>query len=92
MASKRKLKKTMHFISSQLITDIFFKSMILKKDIAEKGDDLVMEISQFTREFVNRIGKNGGKENPKEVKDYYRKLYADWNEGIDKFIGKIEKL
>lgn len=91
MASKRKLKKTMYFISSQLISDIFFKSMVLEKDIAEKADELVVEISQFTREHVNRIGRNGGKD-PKEVKAYYRKLYADWNEGMDKFVEKLSKL
>lgn len=91
MANKRKLKKTMHFISSQLITDVFFKSLMKKEDNAARYDALVMEISQFTREFINRIGKNGGK-NPKEIKAYYRKLYADWNAGIDQFIGKINEL
>ena len=31
MASKRKLKKTMHYISSELITDVFFKTLISDK-------------------------------------------------------------
>lgn len=91
MASKRKLKKVMQFISSELITDVFFKTLMSGKE-TKKADALVVEISQFTREYINRIGRNGGKENPKEVKDYYRKLYAEWNRGIENFIGKIEKL
>ena len=92
MASKRKLKKIMQLISSELITDVFFKSMMSKKEDTEKADSLVVEISQFTREHINRIGRNGDKKNPAAVNAYYRKLYADWNKGIEKFIGDIEKL
>ncbi|MHB9056633.1 MAG: hypothetical protein ACYC2P_10850 [Paludibacteraceae bacterium] len=92
MASKRKLKKIMQFISSELITDVFFKTLMSGKGDTKKADALVVDISQFTREHINRIGRNGGKDNPKEVKEYYRKLYADWNKGIEKFIGRIEKL
>ena len=92
MASKRKLKKTMQFISSELITDVFFKTLITGKEDTGKADSLVVEISQFTRECINRIGRNGGKEKPNEVKEYYRKLYADWNAGVEKFIEDIGKL
>ena len=92
MASKRKLNKIMQFISSELITDVFFKTLMSGKEATEKADLLVVEISQFTREHINRIGRNGGKENPKEVKEYYRKLYTDWNNGIEKYIDEIGKL
>lgn len=82
----------MQFISSELITDVFFKTLMSKKEGTKKADALVVEISQFTRECINRIGKNGGKEKPNEVKKYYRNLYAEWNTGIEKFIEKIGKL
>lgn len=92
MASIRKLKKTMHFIASELITDVFFKSLISEKDIEANADKLVMEIAEFTAEHVRRVNHGGGAENPKEVKKYYRKLYADWNKGVEKLINKIGKL
>lgn len=92
MASIRKLKKTMHFIASELITDVFFKSLISKKDIEGKSDKLAMEIAEFTAEHVRRVNHGGGTKNPKEVKKYYRKLYSDWNKGVEKLIQKIEKL
>ena len=52
MASKRKLKKIMQFISSELITDVFFKTLMSGKEATEKADLLVVEISQFTREHI----------------------------------------
>ena len=42
MASKRKLKKTMHYISSELITDVFFKTLISDKVNEAKADELVL--------------------------------------------------
>lgn len=92
MASKRKLKKTMQFISSELITNTFFKSLISPKDIAEKSDKLVAEIAEFTAEHIRRVNHGGGKDNPKVVKEYYRKLYADWNKGVEKMMEKIAEL
>ena len=55
MASIRKLKKTMHFIASELITDVFFKSLISENDIEVNADKLVMEIAEFTAEHVRRV-------------------------------------
>lgn len=91
MASIRDLKKTMQLISSEMITDVFFRSLVSDKNIEEEADQLVIEISQFAREFISRIGKNGGKD-PKEVKAYYRQLYADWDEGAEALLEKIDKL
>ncbi len=92
MASKRKLKKTMQYISSELITDVFFKSLISKKDLTAKSDKLVGEIAEFTAEHIRRVNHGGGRDNQKVVKEYYKKLYADWNKGVEKLIEKIEKL
>ncbi len=91
MASKRKLKKTMQQIASELITNVYYKSLISEKNIDAEADALVTEIALFSREFINRIGKNGGKD-PKEIKAYYNKLYADWDKEVEKIIEKYEEL
>lgn len=92
MASKRKLKKTMQYISSELISNVFFKSLVSENDITEKSDKLAMEIVDFTAEHIRRINHSGGKENPKVIKEYYKKLYDDWNTGVEKLIEKIGEL
>ena len=92
MASKRKLKKTMHYISSELITDVFFKTLISDKVNEAKADELVMEIAEFRAEHIRRINHGGGGQNPKAVKDYFQKLYTDWNKGVEKLIEQVEKL
>lgn len=92
MASKRKLKKTMQSITSELIMEVFLKSLFSTKDITAKADKLALEINDFNLEHIRRINNGGGKDNPKEVRKYFQKLYADWDAGVEKIIAEIEKL
>jgi alkyl hydroperoxide reductase subunit AhpF len=92
MASRRKLKQTIKFVSSELITDIFFRSLMSKEIQSEKINQLVMDVAALSREFTLRANRPDGKENPKLVKTYYRKLFADWQTAIDKVIKEIEAL
>ncbi len=92
MASKRDLKKTMYHIATELITEVYSKSIFSDNDIENQADELIVKILEFTSEHVNRVGKNGGKENPKAVKEYYKKLYADWDKGIEELITEVDNL
>ncbi|MBP1664725.1 MAG: hypothetical protein H6Q19_1865 [Bacteroidetes bacterium] len=92
MASRRKLKKTMQFIASELITDVFFKTLLSKKDVSEKADILAVDISKMATEFRARADHYDSKNNPKLVKDYYRKVYSDWNAAVEKMIKDIDEL
>ena len=92
MASRRNLKKTIKFVSSELITDIYFRCLMSKKIDDQKVDSLVVEIMTINREFVLRVNRPDGKENPKLVKAYFRKLFSDWQIAMDKLIKEIEKI
>jgi hypothetical protein len=92
MASRRKLKQTIKFVSSELITDIYFRCLMAKEVDEKKVDNLVVEIMRLNREFVLRVNRPDGKNNPKLVKAYFRKLYADWQEAMEKTIKEIESL
>lgn len=92
MASRRNLKKTIKFVSSELITDIYFRCLMSKKIDDQKVDGLVVEIMAINREFVLRVNRPDGKENPKLVKAYFRKLFSDWQIAMDKLIKDIEKI
>jgi hypothetical protein len=92
MASRRKLKQTIQFVSSELITDIYFRCLMSKDVKDQKVDDLVVQIMTVSKEFRLRTNRPTGKDNPKLVKAYYGKLYADWQEAMEKLIKEIESL
>jgi hypothetical protein len=58
----------------------------------EKVNNLVSEVVVLNKEFTLRANRPDGKENPKLVKAYFRKLYADWQKAMNEIIAKIEKL
>jgi len=92
MASRRKLKKTIKFVSSELITDIYFRLLMSKSVKEETVDQLVVKIVDLNREFVLRASHPNGKDNPKIIKQYYTKLYTDWQEKLAVILKEIEAL
>ncbi len=92
MASRRKLKKTIQFVTSELITDIYFRCL-MSKDIEDtKIEALVIEIMALNNEFILRANRPDGKENPTLVKAYFRKLFSDWKIAMENTIKSIESL
>ena len=92
MASRKKLKSTIKFVSSELITDIYFRCLMSKSIDNQKVDSLVVDIMATCTEFVLRVNRPDGKNNSKLVKAYFRKLFSDWQLAMDKTIKEIENL
>ena len=92
MASRRNLKKTIKFVSSELLTDIYFRCLMSKSIDDQKVDALVVEVVTLTREFILRANRPDGKENPKLVKVYFQKLFSDWQIAVDKLVKDIDTL
>jgi len=92
MASRRKLKKTIKFVSFELITDIYFRCLRSKNVDDQKIDNLVVDIMSLNREYVLRANRPDGKDNPKLVKAYFRKLFDDWRTAMEKVIKEIENI
>jgi len=92
MASRRKLKQTIRFVSSELITDIYFRCLMSKEIDDQKIDNLVIDIMSLSREYILRANRPDGKDNPKLVKAYFRKLFADWQIAMEKVIKEIESV
>lgn len=92
MASRKKLKKTIQFVCSELITDVYFHCL-LNRNIDEKvADTLVIKIVDLSKEFTLRANRPTGKENPTLVKSYYRSLFTSWNEKIAEIVKEIETI
>ena len=92
MASRRKLKKTIRFVSSELITDIYFRCLMSKEVDEQEVDEIVIEIMDLNREYILRTNRPDGKNNPKLVKAYFRKLYSDWQTAMDKKLKEIDEI
>jgi hypothetical protein len=92
MASRRKLKQTIQFVSSELISEIYFRCLMSKDMKTEKVEELITEIAGVAKEFSLRANCPDGKANPKLVKAYYAKLYSDWQAAMGKVIKAMEAL
>lgn len=92
MASRRNLKKTIQFATSEIINEIYFHCLMKKNIVEEKVENLVKEAVELNREFVLRANHPDGKDNRQKVKAYYKKLYADWQTAMINIIAKKDKL
>ncbi|MBV5343439.1 hypothetical protein JZU68_07470 [bacterium] len=92
MASRRRLKKTIQFVSSELITDVYFRCLLNKNMDEKVAETLVIKIVDTTREFILRANKPAGNGNPALVKAYYRSLYKAWDEKLVEIIKATEQI
>lgn len=89
MASRRKLKKTIKFVCSELISEVFFRHLLSGKSDEEAVNNLVLQISDLGTEYTKRCNRPTGKDNPVLVKEYFRSLYKSWNEKVREITGKF---
>jgi hypothetical protein len=92
MASRRKLKQTIRFVSSELINDIYFHCLMSKEIDTLKVDRVTEEVMALQQEFILRANHPDGKENSAFVKAYFRKLYSDWQIAMEKILKEIDSL
>ena len=92
MASRRKLKKTIKFVSFELITDVYLRCLKSKDVDDQKIDNIVVNIMLLNREYVLRANRPDGKDNPTLVKVYFRKLFSDWQTAMEKVIKEVESI
>ena len=65
----------------------------MTKDIdAEKVDAVSVIVMALSREYILRANRPDGKDNPKLVKAYYRKMFIDWQLAIQGVIKEIESI
>ena len=92
MATIRNLKKDVRFLPEQLLTDTLEVSEMVNEKDKQQVLDLVIEIARFHNELIGKINHPDGKENPKLVKSYFRKISLDLLSGSNDIYAKIGKL
>ena len=89
MASIRNLKKDIDLIMSLALSDCFYVLEYNEKIDEKAVYEIAGEIVTKHRELRLRAIHPDGKDNPKMVKEYYKKLVQDMLEGADKALEKL---
>lgn len=92
MASLRRLKKDIEYFSAQLIGDCLDYVQYYEEAKEDEALEIIKEAVAFHNEMIDRAVHPDGKDNPKIVKAYYKKLKHDFVEGLDKAYAKLEAL
>ncbi len=82
MANKRMLKKEINYIAGELLAECLFNKYYVPGIDNDKIDELMGKIIGIQDDFLRRVNANGDKA-PKKVKEYYKKLRADFDKAID---------
>ena len=88
MASRRELKKTVNYISGELVLECLINSMFVPGTDKAKADQLMAEILKMQDEFISRISHT----EPGNVKGFYKKFRSDFNAKVNEIIDAIAKL
>lgn len=91
MANLRNLKKGIAENADVLISELWYKSVCNNSD-PQKTSELIVRAAAFKREFIKRANHIDAKDDPKAVKSYFAKLYADMKVELTSMIDEINKL
>jgi len=91
MASRRKLKKDIDFLTFEVISDCY-NHIYLHSENEEKVIDIIKETVANRNSLVARVNHPDGKNNPKLVKAYYKSIFNDLISNIDKSFTNLSEL
>jgi hypothetical protein len=63
-----------------------------KKVEDQEIDKLVVDIMSLSREYILRVNRPDGKNNPKLVNSYFYKLFADWQTAMEKVMKEVDSI
>jgi len=88
MASRKNLKKAINSIASELFAECIYVKSALGEDKQEAVDALIIKVLQLQNEHICRISHT----EPGNVKGFYKKLYADFDEEVGKILDELKEL
>jgi hypothetical protein len=92
MASVRNLKKDIDYLVFEVISDCFTFSEMNPDVKTDELAALISETVDFRNDMISRVNNPDGKDNPKIVKAYYKKLEKDLFAGVDQFFTRLSEL
>lgn len=88
MASRRNLKKNVNYIAGELFAECLINSLYVPGTDRDKAEQLMADILYMQNEFTRRISHT----EPGNVKGFYKKFHADFNEKVSEIITKLGQL
>jgi len=92
MASVKDLKKDIDYLVYEVISDCFTVMSVQASDKSEELAELVGDAVRLRNELFSRVKHPGGKEDPKLMKEYYRKIRTDLLKGVDQLFERLSKI
>ncbi len=77
MASRRELKKDIHCLTFELISECLVYQHFHPEVKEEKINNIIEEIISHRNEYIARVNRPDGKENPALVRKHYRAIIDD---------------
>lgn len=90
MASRRKLKKSVHSFTTELFSECCIISALIARADNEKTEAVLAQIIEMETAFIQRINSCEETHNKHLVKKYYAKLKADWASSLSEIEEKMK--
>lgn len=91
MASRRELKKDIHYISFELISECLIYKHFHPDIPDEKTDAIIEEIIRHRDGYLARVNKPDGKDNPALLRKHYRAIIEDIKNKTVPLLDQLEK-
>lgn len=88
MSSRRRLKKNVNYIASELFAECLVHSLYIPGTDKVKADELMGRVLTLQDEFIRRISHSESG----DVKGFYKKYRQDFQVQVDAVIDDIAKL
>ena len=92
MASVRGLKKDIDSLIFEVISDCFVFSGMHPENKSDKVSIIITDAINLRNDLIARVNNPDGKNNPKILKAYYKKVEKDLISGADKLFKSLSSL
>lgn len=89
MANKRDLKRTIHYVCSDLLAECVAASLYSEKPEKENIDALLTSILTLQSQYIKRISHP---EPGLKQKDYFKDLIAQFNADVSEIVDQISNI
>jgi hypothetical protein len=91
MPSRKELKKNIHYITFELISECLIYRDFHPDTPEEKVDAIIKEIIRHRDEYLSRANRPDGKDNPALLKKHYRAIIEDISTKTIPLLDKLQE-